>query len=78
MKKEISPGIIVAAIVGLLAVIGALIFFAVKSDPAMQGTNPPPRFDPAAMAADRGTNPPDRNPNMAGRRPAPPPGPAPK
>ena len=59
MKKEIPAGVIGAAIVGLLAVVGfALYFLMVKSDPAAQAPNPPPRFDAAQKAAESsGQNP---------------------
>jgi hypothetical protein len=52
MKKEVSPGIIIGAAVGLVAIIVLAIFFSVKNDPASQAPHPPPRFDPAAKAAE--------------------------
>lgn len=46
-------GMIAAAIIGALAVLGIAIFFALmKSDPAAQAPNPPPRFDEASKQAE--------------------------
>lgn len=51
-KKDLPMGVIAAAI-GLLAVLGIAIFFALmKSDPAAQAPNPPPRFDAASKEAE--------------------------
>lgn len=57
MKKEISPAVIVGAIVGVVAVVVLVIFFVVKTDPASQAPNAPPRFDSDAKAAESHTNP---------------------
>ena len=51
-KKELSPGVIIGAIVGLLAIVVFAIFFAVKSDPASQPPHDLPRYDPSAKAAE--------------------------
>jgi hypothetical protein len=65
MKKELSPGVIIAAIVGLVAVVAVVVFLAVKSDPAMQAPNAPPRFDPGAKAAESHSAPTGRGPGVA-------------
>jgi hypothetical protein len=71
MKKEISPGIIIAAIVGLVAVIGVIIFMAVKSDPAMQAPHEAPRFDPGAKNAESHSGPGGQGPSRGPMDPPP-------
>jgi len=69
MKKELSPQVILGAIVGIVVVVGLAIFMVVRGDPAMQGPNPPPRFDPAAKEAESHSGPsgtrPERGPGDA-------------
>jgi hypothetical protein len=67
MKKELSPGVLIGAIVGLLAVVGVVAFLLlVKGDPASQAPNAPPTFNASAAAAKEAAS--HSNP-MAGANP---------
>lgn len=57
MKKEISPAVILGAIIGLVVVIGAAAFFFVKSDPASQPPHEAPTFNAAAKAEESSRSP---------------------
>lgn len=57
MKKQISPAVIIGAVIGLFALIALAVFFAVKSDPASQGPHDAPHFDAGAKAEEARSDP---------------------
>ena len=70
MKKELSPGVILGAIIGFVVALVVGAFILIKSDPASQPPHESPRFDAGAKAEESGRSPYANRPNE-GPNPAP-------
>ena len=72
IKKEIPAGVIIGAIVGVLAAIGLILFFlTVKSDPTLQAPHTVPKLDAGMKNTDSHSSRASKSPSERGpvRRP---------